>query len=157
MTGTGDPTPTMTAEPTYTSWADFLAKTTESERWAWCAKKAKVANRPKLMSGRPRHRLTAADVLSVLEDSQGQCCYCGSLCVERRPSDLDTGAPLPWETIGRRIGSLEHREQVVDGGLNVVTNLAWCCLWCNTWPSERTPGAPDHGGTYPRAVHDTRK
>ncbi len=54
--------------------------------------------------------------------------------------------PLPWETAGRRIGSLGHLTARVFGGDNTPGNLAWSCLWCNTWPQERTPSAADHDG-----------
>src|SRR5919198_2039864 len=78
--------------------------------------------------------------------AKGRCCYCGSLAVEKRPVDHPDRR---WDHVGRRIGSLEHVVPVVEGGRNTVENLAWCCLWCNTWPSERTPGATDHGGFHP--------
>ena len=39
-----------------------------------------------------------------------------------------------------------------NGGSNAPGNLTWACLWCNTWPSERRPGATDHGGIQP--IHD---
>lgn len=95
------------------------------------------------MSGRPTERITADDVLAVLESAQGRCAHCGSLAVERRPSGQD-GRPLPWEAVGRRIGSLGHLTARVFGGSNTSGNLAWSCLWCNTWPQERTPGATGH-------------
>nr|WP_255672832.1 helix-turn-helix domain-containing protein [Glycomyces amatae] len=49
--------------------------------------------------------------------------------------------------VGRRIGSLDHRLAIVDGGTNDWENLAWACLWCNVWTAEtdRQPGATDHG------------
>ncbi len=133
----------------FRDWEDFLARTSEADRMRWCAKKAKVANRSRLMSGSPKDRVTPEDVWEVLKRAEGRCRYCGSLAVERRPSDPVTGAPLPWERVGRRIGSLEHVDARVDGGANVVGNLAWTCLWCNTWKCERTKGALDHGGCYP--------
>jgi len=52
---------------------------------------------------------------------------------------------LPWEPIGRRIGSLGHRVARFNGGPNISANLIWSCLLCNTWPSMRTPGATDYG------------
>jgi len=135
-------------EPTYSSWQDYLERTTNADRRAWCARKAKVANRERLMSGRPEHRLGTEDVWRVLEAAQGRCAGCGSLAVERRPSKPN-GAPMPWEHVGRRIGSLGHALARVHGGQNTADNLAWTCLWCNTWPSERRPGATDHGGIQP--------
>jgi hypothetical protein len=57
--------------------------------------------------------------------------------------------PLPWASIGRRIGSLGHVISRLHGGTNRLENLAWPCLWCNTWQSERRPGATDHGGLFP--------
>lgn len=135
---------------------------------AWCRIKARTANRPKLVSGRPANRITPWDVIDILIAAQGRCHHCGSLAVERRPSKPN-GAPLPWEAIGRRIGSLEHvvplaGEPIILGlnegthgavgmsigprGTNTVDNLVWACLWCNTWPDERVPGAIDHGGYH---------
>jgi hypothetical protein len=131
------------------SWADFLARTSEADRMRWCAEMAKRANRRRLMSGRPELRISAGDVLGVLTRAEGRCCYCGSLAVERRPSDPKTGAPRPWEHVGRRIGSLEHLKARIEGGGNGIANVAWACLWCNTWPHERRPGARDHDGYYP--------
>jgi len=141
--GKGAPGP-----PDYASWDDFLASTTPADRRKWAAAKAKKANSERLMSGRPAERITADDVLAVLESARGRCAHCGSLAVERRPSGRD-GRPLPWEAVGRRIGSLGHITARVFGGGNVPSNLAWSCLWCNTWPQERTPGKTDHGGHYP--------
>jgi hypothetical protein len=136
----------------YRSWKDFLDRTSEADRMRWCAKKVKVANRPRLMSGRPDGHVTTEDVWRVLLRAQGRCRHCGSLAVERRPSDPKTGAPRRWEEIGRRIGSLEHVQSRFDSGVNDADNLAWCCLWCNTWVSERRRGALDHGGYYPGAA-----
>lgn len=142
--------------PLYVSWAAFLAATSERERREWCAAKRRVANRARLMSGRPEHRLRTQDVVDVLEAAEGRCHWCGSLAVERRPSGLD-GRPRPWAEIGRRIGSLDHIASLCNGeawpapglaaatGTNEPTNLVWACLWCNTWPSERITGAMDHG------------
>ncbi len=84
------------------------------------------------------------DVADVLEAALGRCRYCGSLAVEGRPSAAN-GGPAPWEHVGRRIGSLDHPVSLVLGGRNHITNLAWSCLWCNTWGSERRWGATDHG------------
>jgi hypothetical protein len=96
----------------------------------------------------PDVKFSAADVWSVLESARGQCEYCGSLAVENRPSGPD-GRPLTWSQVGRRIGSLGHRVARFNGGSNAPGNLGWVCLWCNTWPTERRPGAPDHGGIQP--------
>ncbi len=98
------------------------------------------------MSEAPERRLTAADVWQIVEAAQGRCHYCGSLCLERLPYDPKTKARLPWGHVGRRIGSLNHIKPRVLGGTNAPSNLAWSCLWCNTWTCERTEGAADHGG-----------
>ncbi|WP_443049285.1 hypothetical protein [Streptomyces sp. NBC_00316] len=37
----------------------------------------------------------------------------------------------------------------IDGGPNTNDNLRWSCHWCNTWPSERIPGAKDQGAIQP--------
>jgi hypothetical protein len=97
------------------------------------------------MSGPPDCTITAADVGEVLQSVKGRCEHCGSLAVEKRPSGPD-GRPTPWAPVGRRIGSLGHRVARFNGGSNSITNLCWSCLWCNTWPTERRPGATDHGG-----------
>lgn len=135
----------MDSEPKYTSWGDYLANTTPEERLRWCARKAKVANRDRLMSGKPDTKVTAAEVLAILTTAQGRCHHCQSLAVEGRPSNPANGAPLPWAPVGRRIGSLDHVVGRAFGGANTSSNLVWACLWCNTWDSERRPGATDHG------------
>lgn len=134
--------------PLYASWEDFLNRTTPSERMAWCRAKASKANRPRLMSGPPDVRIVGSDVWAVLENARGRCEYCGSLAVENRPSTAD-GKPIGWAQVGRRIGSLGHRVARFNGGSNAPVNLSWACLWCNTWPDERRPGATDHGGIQP--------
>jgi hypothetical protein len=58
------------------------------------------------------------------------------------------GAPVPWDMVGRRIGSLGHQISRFNGGDNTRENLVWSCLWCNTWLGERRPGATDHGGYF---------
>lgn len=131
--------------PAYRSWDDYLARTNRSDLMAWCRAKAKKANAPRLMSEAPGDRLTGQDVWAIMEAAQGRCAYCGSLAVEKRPS-TSTGQPLPWEHVGRRIGSLSHVVSRFDGGSNAADNLCWSCLWCNTWPDERRRGATDHGG-----------
>lgn len=134
--------------PVYTSWENYLAHTTERERLQWCRVKAKTASRERLMSGRPERRTTALEVWQVAEAALGRCTYCGSLALERRPSGHG-GRPMPWAMVGRRIGSLDHRLGLLDGGTNDVENLAWACLWCNVWETERRAGATDHGGLQP--------
>jgi hypothetical protein len=143
------PAPENTAaaagEPVYTSWEDYIERTTVSQRMLWCRKKAERANRKRLMSGEPQVKIHGADVWAVLETAQGRCEHCGSLAVETRPSTA-TGQPAPWEHVGRRIGSLGHRVARFNGGSSAPENLCWSCLWCNTWPSERRQGATDRGG-----------
>jgi hypothetical protein len=131
--------------PVYNSWGDYLKVTSIEERLRWCRAKAKIANRTRLMSGMPERKVTPNEVWTILEAAEGRCAYCGSLAVERRPSGPD-GRPIPWAHIGRRIGSLGHRLARFHGGANNPANLCWSCLWCNTWPTERRPGATDHGG-----------
>jgi len=130
--------------PVYVSWEDYLAKTSLPERRRWCATKAKKANAPRLMSGTPSERISTEDVWGVLDAAQGRCALCGSLAVEPRPS-LPSGTPLPWEHVGRRIGSLGHVVARVHGGANTRANMSWSCLWCNTWRDQRISGAADHG------------
>lgn len=134
--------------PQFLSWGDHLARTPLNERLAKCQRIAKKANKKRLLSEAPHHRLTAQTVWTIIEAAKGRCVHCGSLAVEDRPSS-PTGAPLPWAQIGRRIGSLEHVKRRFERGDNDLPNLAWACLWCNTWPPERRPSAVDHGGHYP--------
>lgn len=134
--------------PLFASWTDYLQRTTQRERMARCYAAAKKANRKRLMSLVPSNRLSGTDVWNVIEQARGRCAHCGSLAVEARPSS-PTGAPVAWAQVGRRIGSLEHLLRRFDGGDNDLSNLAWSCLWCNTWPSERRSNAVDHGGFYP--------
>jgi len=101
------------------------------------------------MSGPPDCKITAADVWAILQAAEGRCEQCGSLALEQRPSGPD-GRPTPWTHVGRRIGSLGHRLARFNGGCNNATNLCWSCLWCNTWPTERRPGATDHGAQKPQ-------
>jgi hypothetical protein len=149
--GPSQPGPAQSSEPpqpVYDSWTQFLNRTTVSERLRWCRAKAHKANSARLMSGPPDTKITAQDVWAVLEAAQGRCAHCGSLAVEHRPSSAE-GRPLPWEHVGRRIGSLGHKLARFNGGSNNPQNLRWSCLWCNTWPTERNPRAADHGGYYP--------
>lgn len=85
----------------------------------------------------------------MLTAAPGRCSYCGSLAVEGAPICQETRKPLPWAHIGRRIGSLDHVVAWIDGGPNTNDNLRWSCHWCNTWPSERIPGAKDQGAIQP--------
>jgi hypothetical protein len=140
---------TFVPAPIFASWDDYTARTSPSELVARCRETAKRANRKRLLSTIPELKLTSQDVWAILEAARGRCVHCGSLAVERRPSNPITGAPLPWEEIGRRIGSLEHIRSRFGGGDNHRDNLAWSCLWCNTWRSERRLGATDHGGYFP--------
>jgi hypothetical protein len=137
-----------TPPPVFFSWADYLARTAPAERMTKCRSLANKANKKRLLSETPKFRLTAQDVWTIIEAAQGRCSHCGSLAVENRPSS-PTGAPQPWAQVGRRIGSLEHVKRRFEGGDNDLSNLAWACLWCNTWPSERRPLAADYGGYYP--------
>jgi hypothetical protein len=137
-----------TPAPVYTAWTDYLARTSEGQRRAWCVRKAGRANRPRLMSGTPTELLTGEDVWAVLESARGRCVHCSSLAVENRPSKPN-GAPAAWSQVGRRIGSLGHMISRFHGGPNTPSNLAWSCLWCNTWQIERRQGATDHGGLFP--------
>ncbi len=137
--------------PIFFSWADYLATTSRSQRMVRCYAAAKKANRKRLLSNAPTKRIVGQDVWEIIAASFGRCYHCGSLAVENRPSNPITGAPLPWAAVGRRIGSLEHLKSRFEGGDNDLTNLAWACLWCNTWPGERRPLAADHGGHFPEA------
>lgn len=139
----GGPTLAVPA-PMYASWEDYLARVDRAARMARCAQAAKKANRKRLLSEAPATRLTAQDVWNVIDAARGRCAHCGSLAVESRPSS-PTGAPVAWAQIGRRVGSLEHVRWRFGGGGNDLSNLAWSCLWCNTWPSERRSGSIDHG------------
>jgi HNH endonuclease len=130
--------------PLYSSYGDYRGKVPLTVIMRKCSGIARTANRPRLYSGPAIVRLAATDVFSVLNNAQGRCCYCNSLAVDNKPS-LPNGAPLPWADIGRRIGSLEHLIPRMDGGDNDADNLAWACLWCNTWHAERIWNATDHG------------
>lgn len=94
-------------------------------------------------------KLKGRDVWSLVERANGRCSYCSSLAVESRPSHPETGAPLAWEHVGRRVGSLEHVISYLDGRINHLSNLRWACLWCNVHPNARVPLAHNHGGYYP--------
>lgn|SRR5487761_1124053 len=135
----------VATSPLFCTWEKFLVATPRADILAWCSMKARRANRKRLLSPEPTVLLRTADVLAVLTAAEGRCCYCGSLCVERRPSATN-GGPVPWEHVGRRIGSLGHIRSRITGGDNDSANLSWECLWCNTWSSERRYGATDHGG-----------
>lgn len=136
-------------DPAYTSFGDWCVSTTPQYKRKWLGGMAKRANRDRLMSGKAEVRVTGPVVWSVILQAQGRCIYCGSLAVEGRPSQSN-GSPLPWEHVGRRIGSLAHLQARFHGGDNDPANLAWSCLWCNTWLSERKRGATDRGGLQVR-------
>jgi len=135
--------------PIYASWADYLARTSWIELRGRCRDSAKRANRKRLLSSAPAHRVDPLWVWQLMSKARGRCAHCGSLAVERRPSHPHKGSPIRWEHVGRRVGSLEHKQTRFGGGGNDLANLAWCCLWCNTWRDERFRGAQDHGGYYP--------
>jgi hypothetical protein len=136
------------SSPVYASWDDYLARTTPAALAERCSQIAKRMNRKRLLSEAAKVRGTSEVVWSVLSAARGHCAHCGSLAVEHRPSG-SRGAPVAWAQVGRRIGSLEHKRARFDGGDNDIANLAWCCLWCNTWKNERRWQAMDHGGFYP--------
>ncbi|MDQ0791940.1 HNH endonuclease [Streptomyces sp. B1I3] len=136
-------------QPLWLSFEDFLVGTPMREIRLWCSRKAIRANRGRLLSGHPTGRITTDDVVAVLTAARGRCRYCGSLAVQAAPTHPVSRKPMPWGHIGRRIGSLDHVVARIDGGRNSVGNLCWCCHWCNTWPSERIPGAADHGAVQP--------
>jgi hypothetical protein len=131
--------------PQFHTFAEYLERVPHQQIMAVCRRRAQKANADRLMSGPPARRVTADEVFAVMKTAQGRCCHCGSLCLESRPSKAN-GAPLPWANVGRRIGSLHHLVPRISGGDNDPANLAWSCLWCATWPTERRPGATDHGG-----------
>lgn len=131
--------------PKFLTYQDFLATVPLRDIRFWCGRKAVRANRARLLSGRPAERITTNDVVTILSRARGRCRYCGSLAVETAPMHPETRKPMPWGHIGRRIGSLDHIVSRIDGGANTLANLAWSCHWCNTWHSERVPGATDHG------------
>lgn len=84
--GAPPPDPGGAPRPKFTSWAAYLDATPGRVIREWCARKAKVADRERLMSGRPAVRLVVTDVLDRLVAARGRCCHCGSLAVEGRPS-----------------------------------------------------------------------
>jgi hypothetical protein len=136
-------------DPIYASWENYLARTSWAELRRRCRDTAKRANRKRLLSSAPAHQVNPLWVWRLMSSARGRCAHCGSLAVERRPSDPHKGSPIAWEHVGRRVGSLEHKQTRFGGGDNDLANLAWCCLWCNTWRDERLHGAQDHGGYYP--------
>jgi hypothetical protein len=71
--------------PTYASWDAYLSTTAEVQRRRWCARKANKANSGRLISGLAERRITADDVMAILERARGRCTYSGSLAVENRP------------------------------------------------------------------------
>lgn len=140
--------PTDHPPPLYNSWGGYIAQVPITEILAWCATKAKKANKDRFGSARVGNRISRNDVLVILENAQGRCHHCNSLAVENRPS-VEKGKPDRWASVGRRIGSLDHLQSRFEGGSNELANLAWCCLWCNTWPRERVSGAINSGGLHP--------
>ena len=133
----------------YASWSAFLDATTPAERRRWCAMKVKTANRERLMSRLPQHRITVADVLAVLASARGRSAHiCGSLAVQRRPSAAN-GAPLPWEHVGRRVGSLGHVVGRFHGGANTPDNLG-----CRA--GGATPGSPNARPERPTTAATTQ-
>jgi hypothetical protein len=122
-----------------------------ADRWSWFRQKAKRANRRARVRG-DHGRLTTDDVAAVYDAAAGRCHHCGSLADQPAPGG-------PWDATGRRIGTIDHVQQRGVAApwageeahlWNIVENLVWCCMWCNTWTSERRPGATDHGGLHPR-------
>jgi hypothetical protein len=75
-----------TPKPVYSSWADFIAKTSRAERLARCHAAAKKSNMQRLMSEAPQRHLKGHEVWSVIEAQRGRCFHCGWLAVESRPS-----------------------------------------------------------------------
>lgn len=131
--------------PLFLTYDAFRAGTPLVEVRRWCGLKAKRANRYRLLSGVPEEKVSTEDVYGILHAARGRCAHCGSLAVEGAPVDPVTRKPARWAHVGRRIGSLDHVVPRIDGGPNTVGNLRWCCHWCNTWPTERVPGATDRG------------
>lgn len=131
--------------PKYTTFEAFLQSTPRALIRNWCTQKAKHANRYKVMPGVPVERINTEDVWNLLIQAKGRCHYCNSLAVEKAPTDPITGKTLPWEQVGRRIGSVDHVIARLDSGRNHMSNLVWCCHWCNTHPSQRIKNAKDYG------------
>jgi hypothetical protein len=134
--------PRLPPPPEFLSWADWLnAHSTKKDRLAWCAEKAKTANRNYFQ----QPKITKYDVWSVLLAAKGVCTYCKSLAVERAPVNPDTGKLGPWAHVGQRIGTLDHNQE--------RHVLVWCCMWCNTVRAGRADPATlamDHGGYWPK-------
>jgi 5-methylcytosine-specific restriction endonuclease McrA len=92
-----------------------------------CQRKAQNANRPhrvmrndgEWISVVPQPKLTWLDVMSVMLDAFGHCCWCGIAV---------------WLE-----GSLEHIKRIADGGTNDYENLAWACVPCNRKGYYRDP------------------
>ncbi len=134
--------------PKYISFNDWCIRTSVKEKREYCHARSKKANSKRLCSPKPTYNIRTWEVWHIIEEAKGRCAFCGSLAVEKRPSD-EKGHPVPWNNVGRRAGSLGHRVARFHGGGNQLDNLFWCCLWCNDWESERMPGATNHGGYYP--------
>lgn len=142
------PESTPSPPPEFTSFNDWCVRTSVKEKREYCHTRAKSANSKRLLSPKPTYNVKTWEVWHIIEDAKGRCAYCGSLAVEKRPSN-EKGHPIPWSNVGRRVGSLGHRVARFHGGGDEPDNLQWCCLWCNDWVSERIPGAANHGGYYP--------
>lgn len=127
----------------YMSWADFTGRADPWQIREWCAEKARKANKRASARGITA-TIAVADVFDTLLTACGKCAYCGSLAVETIPSGPD-GKSLSWYDIGRRVGSLDHVQALVDGGANARANLAWACMLCNSGGPERISGATDRG------------
>jgi hypothetical protein len=79
-----------TPTPTYQSFLEYLDRWDEQpERMAKCDAAAKKANRERLMSPRPKHRLSRDDLWGVMVAYRGRCVYCDLRAVEKRPSNPD--------------------------------------------------------------------
>ncbi len=135
-----------TTEPAvFADWVDYLARTPRAERLSMCAARTARVNE------NTAERVTTDNVWQMVESAEGRCVHCGSLCLQRLPYDPVSKKKLPWAHVGRRIGSVTHLIRRADGGSSHLSNLAWSCLWCNTWRCERIVGATDHGGLIPVA------
>ena len=136
-----------TTEPSvFAGWADYLAGTIPAQRRAMCAGRTARVNEKIRVRATGERRVTADDVWQMVESTEGRCVHCCSLCLQPLPYGPISRKKLPWAHVGRRIGSVTHLIRLDDGGTNALSNLAWSCLWCNTWQCERVVGATDHGG-----------
>ena len=134
--------------PLYASWEDYLARTSPAERLAWCAAKAKVANRTRLLSAAPKLKLTGREVLRVLEAAKGRALIAAPRLLRAVHQGRKGHQPHGCKSVVVSEAWTIRRGRY-GGGDNDVANLGWSCPWCNTWPSEWRRHAPDHGGHYP--------